>query len=272
MGILLETKFSRKQKTSQTSSLPERLYLDADQLSALLGIALQARPCPMVSVAASKPSAAPRVPEGWQAIWDCDENSWYYYHPRRKESQWSIPGAVESEKKVSGCGAFQVLGSLFKSKAPKVEKTALPSSRTLETIAQMDRDMNDEEIAMVLQHEEYSQDLSGRRHSFDNDWLDTSQYYCAQQEDEVQPTRPNTTSRPIRANMISGASHATIKEGDVHPGDGKPECGICMDDDDWRADWTWLECAHQFHTKCVEDWLKTAPRCPVCRTDCNIMV
>ena len=199
-----------------------------------------------------------------------EESAWYFYHCRTKQSQWDIPGQ-DVEPKISGCGLFRFLNSLKKSKARQVEQVALPSSKTLETIAKMDRDMNDEEIAMVLQHEEYSQDLSGRRHSFDQHWLDTNQYYTSQQ-DEIAPSRPSAGSRPIRANMISGASHATISEGDVHPGAGKPECGICMDDDDWRADWTWLECAHQFHTKCVEDWLKTAARCPVCRTECHVMV
>jgi hypothetical protein len=164
---------------------------------------------------------------------------------------------------------MRFLNSLFKSKSRKVTKVALPSARTLEAIAKMDHDLNDEEIAMVLQHEEYSQDLSGRRHSFDEHWLDTTNYYAAQQDDAGPSTKPD--GRPLRANMISGASHAVIKEGDAVPAKGKPECGICMDDEDWYSEWTWLECAHQFHTKCVEDWLKTAARCPVCRTECNIV-
>lgn len=197
-----------------------------------------------------------------------DEQDWYFYHPRTKQSQWNVPGQVQGQK-VSRCGVMRFLNSIFKSKSPrKAERVALPSARTLEAIAKMDRDMNDEEIAMVLQHEEYNQDLSGRQHTFDNHWLNTSEYYAAQQ-DEAGPSHA-VASRPIRASMISGASHATIKEGDMHPGKGKPECGICMDDDDWCAEWTWLECAHQFHTKCVEGWLKTAARCPVCRTDCRV--
>jgi hypothetical protein len=199
-----------------------------------------------------------------------DEHDWYFYHPRTKASQWHVPGQQPQEPKVSGCGVMRFLSSLFKSKKPsKATKVALPSARTLDTIAKMDRDMNDEEIAMVLQHEEYSQDLSGRRHSFDEHWLDTANYYEQQQDGAGPSAKP--AGRPIRACMISGASHAVIKEGEAHPGKGKPECGICMDDEDWYSEWTWLECAHQFHTKCVEDWLKTAARCPTCRTECNVV-
>jgi len=215
------------------------------------------------------PSAAPQLPEGWQAIWDNDEHDWYFYHPRTKASQWAVPGQQQGQK-VSRCGVMRFLNAIFKNKTRKVDKVALPSARTLEAIARLDHDMNDEEIAMVLQQEEYSQDLSGRRHSFDQNWLDTTNYYTA--PDNIAGAGQSSTSPPaIRASMISGASHAIIKESDVRPGASKPECGICMDDDDWCAEWTWLECAHQFHTKCVDDWLKTATRCPVCRTEVKVV-
>jgi len=47
------------------------------------------------------------------------------------------------------------------------------------------------------------------------------------------------------------------------PRDASRQCVICQEEK--RAEWRALPCAHVFHDKCVKDWLEQNPSCPVCR-------
>lgn len=51
------------------------------------------------------------------------------------------------------------------------------------------------------------------------------------------------------------------------PDDDMEKCTICLsyfeDDEDVRR----LPCMHLFHVECVDQWLVTNKRCPICRVD-----
>lgn len=40
------------------------------------------------------------------------------------------------------------------------------------------------------------------------------------------------------------------------------ECIICLDD--VETEWRRLECQHQYHKQCIEDWITIKPKCPMC--------
>jgi hypothetical protein len=46
------------------------------------------------------------------------------------------------------------------------------------------------------------------------------------------------------------------------------KCSICINDMDTQNEVTRLPCKHEFHTECIEPWLKEYNyKCPVCRSD-----
>lgn len=48
------------------------------------------------------------------------------------------------------------------------------------------------------------------------------------------------------------------------PAPSSEECTICLEI--MTTSSKWLPCAHKFHTKCIDEWLRQTPSCPVCRT------
>ncbi|XP_070541097.1 E3 ubiquitin-protein ligase RNF38-like isoform X2 [Ptychodera flava] len=46
-------------------------------------------------------------------------------------------------------------------------------------------------------------------------------------------------------------------------------CVVCMCDFEQRQLLRVLPCSHEFHTKCVDKWLKTNRTCPICRADAS---
>ena len=48
-------------------------------------------------------------------------------------------------------------------------------------------------------------------------------------------------------------------------------CAICLDDLTKRQ-LTRLECGHDFHSKCVLEWLQRSDRCPLCKNSVNVDV
>jgi len=44
-------------------------------------------------------------------------------------------------------------------------------------------------------------------------------------------------------------------------------CVVCMCDFECRQVVRVLPCAHEFHSKCVDKWLKSNRTCPICRGD-----
>jgi len=57
-------------------------------------------------------------------------------------------------------------------------------------------------------------------------------------------------------NIISAIEIAVII-------DNETECCICLEKNDNL--WITSECAHSFHAKCISEWMKRNPSCPVCR-------
>ncbi|XP_069139797.1 uncharacterized protein [Argopecten irradians] len=52
-----------------------------------------------------------------------------------------------------------------------------------------------------------------------------------------------------------------------HSGMDQTSCVVCMCDFENRQLLRVLPCSHEFHTKCVDKWLKTNRTCPICRAD-----
>jgi len=46
-------------------------------------------------------------------------------------------------------------------------------------------------------------------------------------------------------------------------------CVVCMSDFELRQSLRVLPCGHEFHSKCVDKWLKTNRTCPICRGDAS---
>lgn len=47
----------------------------------------------------------------------------------------------------------------------------------------------------------------------------------------------------------------------------KDECIICLDD--IETEWRKLECQHQYHKQCIEDWITIRATCPLCLKNIN---
>jgi hypothetical protein len=45
------------------------------------------------------------------------------------------------------------------------------------------------------------------------------------------------------------------------------ECIICLDD--VKTEWRQLECQHQYHKQCIEDWITIKATCPLCMKNIN---
>lgn len=47
-------------------------------------------------------------------------------------------------------------------------------------------------------------------------------------------------------------------------------CCICLSDIKKEKEYITLSCGHQYHYKCIRDWIRTKPNCPLCRKTCNL--
>lgn len=69
------------------------------------------------------------------------------------------------------------------------------------------------------------------------------------------------------------ASPLVVQALPVRPWDGEvnrfdqSQCSICLDDFEPDAPITTLPCGHEFHEKCVSDWLLECGLCPLCKTE-----
>lgn len=57
-----------------------------------------------------------------------------------------------------------------------------------------------------------------------------------------------------------------MKRSDVSD-DGLEKCTICLSEFEEEEDVRRLPCMHLFHIECVDQWLATNKRCPICRVD-----
>lgn len=46
-------------------------------------------------------------------------------------------------------------------------------------------------------------------------------------------------------------------------------CSICLEEQVINENWTKLHCTHDFHKKCIKNWLEINNICPVCRCSIN---
>ncbi|KAH7890228.1 hypothetical protein F5I97DRAFT_1791417, partial [Phlebopus sp. FC_14] len=71
-------------------------------------------------------------------------------------------------------------------------------------------------------------------------------------------------SKATPDEVIASLPTATFKEWAKE--DSETRCPICLDDyEPLDAVTKMLECPHWLHKSCLEQWLKTANTCPVCR-------
>ena len=50
------------------------------------------------------------------------------------------------------------------------------------------------------------------------------------------------------------------------------ECSICTDKYEKKEDVSVLDCGHIYHPKCINEWAKYKPSCPVCKAQISIYV
>jgi len=71
-----------------------------------------------------------------------------------------------------------------------------------------------------------------------------------------------------KADIEQLPSYRYTTEHTSSPGDCEQTvCVVCMSDFEQRQIVRVLPCSHQFHSKCVDKWLKTNRTCPICRGD-----
>lgn len=50
------------------------------------------------------------------------------------------------------------------------------------------------------------------------------------------------------------------------------DCSICTDKYEKKEDVSVLDCGHIYHPKCINEWAKYKPSCPVCKAQISIYV
>ncbi|GAU91284.1 hypothetical protein RvY_03569-2 [Ramazzottius varieornatus] len=53
---------------------------------------------------------------------------------------------------------------------------------------------------------------------------------------------------------------------------GQVSCVICISDFEPKQSLRQLPCSHEFHSKCIDKWLKSNRTCPICRSDASIFL
>jgi hypothetical protein len=74
------------------------------------------------------------------------------------------------------------------------------------------------------------------------------------------------------AKGLSKSSIKSIPERKYEPREEKDDCSICcteLEEDDNVKD---FKCKHEFHAKCISDWLSINSTCPLCKCDLSVNV
>jgi hypothetical protein len=50
------------------------------------------------------------------------------------------------------------------------------------------------------------------------------------------------------------------------------ECSICTDKYEKKEEVSVLDCGHVYHPKCINEWAKYKPTCPVCKAEISIYI
>lgn len=85
-------------------------------------------------------------------------------------------------------------------------------------------------------------------------------FQCLADLSPVQPRKPEDMPRPGLPPLTP-----------VAPGEAPEMCPICLEQQPEgdipgrRQSWYGLDCGHQFHYKCIVQWMQRSQRCPLCR-------
>jgi hypothetical protein len=82
---------------------------------------------------------------------------------------------------------------------------------------------------------------------------------------DVVLRRMSSPRQPRDAVILNSAVNQTMVQ--VVPTavmDAETECCICLDKNE--EPWTTARCMHSFHAKCMSEWMKQNPSCPICRS------
>ena len=91
-----------------------------------------------------------------------------------------------------------------------------------------------------------------------------SQSYLSRRANIKNDNMPNYPSPKIlKKPKFSTMSRYVIKLEEKN--DSIDECTICLEDLDKNNLVKILKCGHEFHTKCIHDWMKIKKTCPICR-------
>ncbi|XP_054167009.1 E3 ubiquitin-protein ligase RNF38-like [Oppia nitens] len=74
--------------------------------------------------------------------------------------------------------------------------------------------------------------------------------------------------RGLARNEIEQLPSYRYKPENAHESD-QTTCVVCMCDFEAKQNLRVLPCAHEFHVRCVDKWLKTNRTCPICRGDAS---
>jgi E3 ubiquitin-protein ligase RNF38/44 len=88
--------------------------------------------------------------------------------------------------------------------------------------------------------------------------------HAQDQEEELDEDGQPLPSPEEIKNIINGIPESRYEEKKQDHED-KPTCVICMDNIKENQMVKTLKCSHNFHSKCINNWLKLKLKCPLCK-------
>lgn len=83
-------------------------------------------------------------------------------------------------------------------------------------------------------------------------------------EERLGNVNRGATQDIIEMNTLPYKYKKMKKDGDD---DQQEKCTICLSEFEMEEDVRRLPCMHLFHIQCVDQWLTTNKKCPICRVD-----
>lgn len=84
-------------------------------------------------------------------------------------------------------------------------------------------------------------------------------------EERLGHVNRGATQDVIEMNTLPYKYKKMKKDGDDN--DHQEKCTICLSEFEIEEDVRRLPCMHLFHIPCVDQWLTTNKKCPICRVD-----
>ncbi|XP_026413929.1 E3 ubiquitin-protein ligase SDIR1-like isoform X2 [Papaver somniferum] len=94
--------------------------------------------------------------------------------------------------------------------------------------------------------------------------LPVLKYRVTGEESEDALQQQSSSSPAAESNQVSGEAEASPKD----PGDGLT-CSVCLEQVNQGEIIRTLPCLHQFHSTCIDPWLRQQGICPVCKFRAN---